>query len=71
MAMIVWQVWGDRLDYFRQVGIASLYTLAFFDMKSMYLGTDFMSANQYGVDGMWLFVLIVLFAMVLHYTITL
>ena len=48
-----------------------MYTLALFDLKSMYLGQDFMSANQYGVDSMWLFILIVLFAIVLHYSVTL
>jgi hypothetical protein len=37
----------------------------------MYLATDFMSANQYGVDPIWLFILIILFAVVLHYSITL
>eukprot|EP00355_Strombidium_rassoulzadegani_P005761 CAMPEP_0168625494 /NCGR_PEP_ID=MMETSP0449_2-20121227/10043_1 /TAXON_ID=1082188 /ORGANISM="Strombidium rassoulzadegani, Strain ras09" /LENGTH=79 /DNA_ID=CAMNT_0008667255 /DNA_START=53 /DNA_END=289 /DNA_ORIENTATION=+ len=45
--------------------------MALFDLKSMYLGTDFMSANQYGVNSSWLFILIVLFAVVLHYSITL
>ena len=45
--------------------------MALFDMKSMYLGTDFMSANQYGVSSTWLFILIVMFALVLHYTLTL
>ena len=38
MAMIVWQVWGDKLPYFRNLYIASVYTLALFDLKSMYLG---------------------------------
>lgn len=71
MAMIVWQVWGDKLAYFRDVQISMMYTLALFDLKSMYLGQDFMSANQYGVDSMWLFILIVLFAIVLHYSVTL
>ena len=46
MAMIVWQVWGDRLPYFRYVQIAWMYTMTLFDLKSMYLGKDFMSANQ-------------------------
>ena len=45
MAMIVWQVWGDRLSYFRNISISIIYTLALFDLKSMYLATDFMSAN--------------------------
>lgn len=45
IAMIVWQVWGDRLPYFRNMKLASVYTLALFDMKSMYLGEDFMRAN--------------------------
>lgn len=45
MAMIVWQVWGDKLPYFRNLYIASVYTLALFDLKSMYLGQDFMAAN--------------------------
>jgi len=71
MAMIVWQVWGDRLSYFRNISISIIYTLALFDLKSMYLATDFMSANQYGVDPIWLFILIILFAVVLHYSITL
>ena len=71
MAKIVWQVWGDRLGYFRNVPISMIYTLALFDLKSMYLSKDFMSANQYGVSSMWLFILIVLFAIVLHYTVTL
>ena len=71
MAMIVWQVWGDKLAYFRYIQISMMYTLALFDLKSMYLGQDFMSANQYGVDSMWLFILIVLFAIVLHYSVTL
>mmetsp|Transcript_5847 Transcript_5847/g.9389 ORF Transcript_5847/g.9389 Transcript_5847/m.9389 type:complete len:238 (-) Transcript_5847:39-752(-) len=71
MGMIVWQVWGDRLSYFRNVSISSMYTLALFDLKSMYLGKDFMSANQFGVSSNWLFVLIVLFAVVLHYSLTL
>lgn len=71
MAMIVWQVWGDRLPYFRKVDISMMYTLALFDLKSMYLGQDFMAANQYGVDPFWLFILIILFAVVLHYSVTL
>lgn len=71
MAMIVWQVWGDKLPYFRNLYIASVYTLALFDLKSMYLGQDFMAANQYGVDSIWLFILIILFAVILHYSITL
>lgn len=71
MAMIVWQVWGDKLPYFRNLKIASMYTLALFDLKSMYLGQDFMAANQYGVDSIWLFILIILFAVILHYSITL
>ena len=37
----------------------------------MYLAKDFMDANQYGVENMWLFILITLFAVVLHYTLTL
>ena len=69
--MIVWQVWGDKLPYFRNLRIASVYTLALFDLKSMYLGQDFMAANQYGVDSIWLFILIILFAVILHYSITL
>lgn len=38
MALIVWQVWGDKLFYFRNITIASMYTMALFDMKSMYIG---------------------------------
>lgn len=38
MAMIVWQVWGDKLAYFRYIQISMMYTLALFDLKSMYLG---------------------------------
>ena len=71
MALIVWQVWGDRLSYFRNLTTAIMYTFALFDLKSMYLGKDFMRANQYGVDSSWLFMLIILFAVVLHYSITL
>ena len=48
-----------------------IYTFALFDLKSMYLAKDFMRANQYGVDAGWLFVLVILFALILHYTITL
>ena len=48
-----------------------IYTLELFDLKTMYLGTDFMEANQYGVDSSWLLILIVLFAIVLHYSVTL
>lgn len=71
MALIVWQVWGDRLSYFRNLRVSIMYTFALFDLKSMYVGTDFMEANQYGVDSLWLFTLIILFAVVLHYSITL
>jgi len=71
MAMIVWQVWGDNLPYFRNIKISLLYTLALFDLKTMYLGKDFMAANQFGVESYWLFILIVLFAIVLHYSISL
>jgi len=71
MALIVWQVWGDKLFYFRNLYISSMYTMALFDMKSMYIGQDFMAANQFGVDSMWLLILIVLFAVVLHYSVTL
>ena len=71
MALIVWQVWGDRLGYFRDISKAMIYTFALFDLKSMYLGTDFMQANQYGVDSIWLFMLVILFAVVLHYSVTL
>ena len=48
-----------------------IYTLALFDLKTMYLGTDFMEANQYGVDSIWLFIITILFAIVLHYSVTL
>jgi hypothetical protein len=48
-----------------------MYTLALFDLKTMYLAKDFMNANQFGVDSYWLFILIVLFAIVLHYSVTL
>ena len=71
MALIVWQVWGDRLSYFRNLPTAIIYTFALFDLKSMYVGKNFMEANQYGVDSLWLFSLIILFAVVLHYSITL
>lgn len=71
MALIVWQVWGDRLAYFRSIQYSMMYTFALFDLKSMYLAKDFMKANQYGVDAAWLFVLVILFALVLHYSITL
>ena len=71
MALIVWQVWGDRLSYFRNLNVGVMYTFALFDLKSMYLGKDFMRANQYGVDSVWLFLLVILFAVVLHYSITL
>lgn len=42
-----------------------------FDLKTMYLCKDFMKANQYGVSFYWLLLLIILFAVVLHYTVTL
>lgn len=71
MAMIVWQVWGDKLSYFRNQQISVMYTMALFDLKSMYLGQDFMSANQYGVETIWLLVIINMFAVVLHYSVTL
>jgi hypothetical protein len=71
MSMIVWQVWGDKLPYFRNPSISLIYTLAMFDLKTMYLGNDFMQANQYGVSFYWLLLLIILFAVVLHYTVTL
>ena len=45
MSMIVWQVYGDRLSYFRNRQMSLIYTLALFDLKTMYLGTDFMEAN--------------------------
>ena len=38
MNMIVWQVWGDKLSYFRNQTISVMYTMALFDLKSMYLG---------------------------------
>ncbi len=71
MAMIVWQVWGDKLAYFRNPEISMIYTLALFDLKTMYLAKDFMGANQFGVDSYWLFILVILFSIVLHYTVTL
>ena len=71
MALIVWQIWGDKLQYFRNVTVSTIYTLAMFDLKTMYLANDFMAANQYAVPAIWLFILIILFAVVLHYTITL
>ena len=71
MAMLVWQVYGDKLFYFRKPSMSMLYTMALFDMKTMYLGKDFMDANQYGVEKLWLLMLVVLFSIVLHYTITL
>ena len=45
MAMIVWQVYGDKLSYFRNIPMSIIYTLALFDLKTMYLGLDFMEAN--------------------------
>jgi hypothetical protein len=45
MAMIMWQVYGDKVNYFRYIQISMMYTLALFDLKSMYLGRDFMGAN--------------------------
>ena len=62
MAQVMWQVYGDKLSYFRYTQISMMYTLALFDLKSMYLGRDFMSANQYSVDNYWLLVLILLLA---------
>ena len=47
MAQVMWQVYGDKLSYFRYTQISMMYTLALFDLKSMYLGRDFMSANQF------------------------
>lgn len=70
MAQVMWQVYGDKLSYFRYTQISMMYTLALFDLKSMYLGRDFMSANQFGVDNYWLLVLILLLAIVLHYSVT-
>ena len=70
MAMIMWQVYGDKVSYFRYIQISMMYTLALFDLKSMYLGRDFMGANQYGVDNYWLLILIILLAVVLHYSVT-
>ena len=70
MAQVMWQVYGDKLSYFRYTQISMMYTLALFDLKSMYLGRDFMDANQYGVDNYWLLVLIILLAIVLHYSVT-
>jgi hypothetical protein len=66
----MWQVYGDKLSYFRYTQISMMYTLALFDLKSMYLGRDFMDANQFGVDNYWLLVLILLLAIVLHYSVT-
>jgi hypothetical protein len=71
MSLIVWQVYGDRLSYFRNIQMSLIYTLALFDLKTMYLGKDFMEANQYGVDSQWLFIITILFAIVLHYSVTL
>lgn len=71
MSIVVWQVYGDSLSYFRDIKISVMYTLALFDLKTMYLGTDFMDANQQGVDQYWLFIIVIIFAVVLHYTITL
>lgn len=71
MGMIVWQVYGDKLSYFRNIPMSIIYTLALFDLKSLYLGRDFMAANQYGVDASWLFVITLMFAVVLHYSVTL
>jgi len=48
-----------------------MYTTALFDLKTMYLATDFMDANQMRLDEYWLFIMIIIFAVVLHYTITL
>ena len=36
MALIVWQIWGDRLTYFRNLTLSIIYTLALFDLKTMY-----------------------------------
>ena len=71
MAVIVWQVWGDQLLIFRNLQISTMYTMALFDMKSMYIGQEFMGANQFGTDSMWLFFLIIIFSSVLHYSVTL
>lgn len=45
VAFIVWQIWGDILPYFRNIWTAVTYTLAMFDLKTMYIGDEFMSAN--------------------------
>jgi len=37
LSLIVWQVWGDKLRYFRNFTSTSIYCMALFDMKSMYL----------------------------------
>lgn len=37
----------------------------------MYLGTDFMTASQFGVDSYWLLLVVTIFNVVLHYSITL
>ena len=37
----------------------------------MYLGQDFMQVNQEGRTNGWLMIIIILFAVVLHYSVTL
>lgn len=64
MSIIVWTVWGDKLVYFRSLNYAMVYTLAMFDMKTMYIGTDFTSSNQYGVSSVWALVVILMLSVV-------
>lgn len=69
-SLIVWQVWGDTLTEFRNISLSMMYTVAIFDLKSMYLVTDFMSANQMALEEYWLFIMIILFGVALHYSVT-
>ena len=37
----------------------------------MYIGTDLMSANQFGVDAIWLITFILISSIILHFSVTL
>lgn len=71
LSIVFWQIWGDKLSYFRNFQLTSIYVMALFDMKSMSLAKDFMSANQFSVDSIWLFLIIILCIVILHFSITL
>ena len=45
MSFLAWNVYGDKLPYFRDNSKSLIYFFALFDLKSMYVAQDLIKTN--------------------------